>query len=246
MSLLVVAYLPPILAIVLILFTFLKDNSFKKPDAKLFCSFLLLLTLWLALLWVTDTTNDQLKSLILLKMALALGSFVPLAFFLFSQKFVGSNAKYINIAAYTISIFLAIASLLGGVIHSIEAGQVGVRIVSSTWLYSVQTIYTILLIGIGIFWMRSHVGKYKKEQVKIISIGAVIALIIGTVGANLINQTDGSNLLSPLAVSIFAVTSYIAVFKYKLFDVRLVVVRAVAYALLLLILGVVCDKCVFL
>ncbi len=235
MFLLVVAYLFPIAGLLFMLFLLIKGDIRQRPDVRTFCWFLSSLVLWLGLLWLTDQINNADKSLIFLRAALFVGSFVPLMFFIFSEKFIHSYNKLITFLVGLLSLFFAVISFTNLMISKIESGHTGIRITQSTVLYSLQSVYTILIFIISIIWMRVHrsrvSGKQINKQIRLMAYGAISSVIVGIIGGVVISQSDGSNLLSPLAVTLFATGAFFAIFKLGLFEIRLIVARSLAYIL---------------
>jgi hypothetical protein len=111
-------------------------------------------------------------------------------------------------------------------------GKFGIEVKNAGILYLAQSLYTIIVFGLSfiLMWINSyHINDLqKKKQVNLIIYSAITALIIGFIGA-IIPQIAGSNLLAPLAITIFAALTFFIIAKHSLFDVRLIVARSIAY-----------------
>jgi signal transduction histidine kinase len=130
-------------------------------------------------------------------------------------------------------------SLTHLVIPSISRGTIGINISNPNILYISQTIYTVVAFGVSLLWLRHNETPDTKiktrNQIRIIIYGAILALIIGVIGG--LSKSSGGNLLSSLAVTVFATITFFAIFRHGLFDIQSFVMRAVGYSFTLVIIG---------
>ncbi len=240
MILLIIAYIIPIAVLVSMLIMLFQGNIRRQRDVITFQAFLLILVFWLIFLWLTDLFNQPDISLKLLRFALMFGSFAPAFFFVFSEQFIHRSSKLINVLFFTVSTAFAILSLSPLMVGSVKKGSLGVLLLNPTKIYALQTLYTIIALGFSYIWLRRAIRRTSRsntaEQIRIIGVGMLLALLVGVVGGYVLN-TSGSNLLLPLAVVIFAGCIFLAIFRHGLFDIRLLVARSSAYLLSLLSLG---------
>lgn len=220
----------------------------KRKDVVYFSAFLCSLIVWLSLLWVADLVNEGGTSLVFLRIALGVGSFAPLFFFVFAEKFASAyNATLTWLFAAMATLF-GVLSLTNLMVPSLSKGEIGVHLDVVTPIYSLQTLYTFVVFATSIFWIRKHIDKENvkaQKQARLIALFALLAVIIGILGGTVISKSEGSNLLSPLAVTIFAAGSFIAIFKHGLFDIRLIVARFTAYVFLIATLSGIYALAVF-
>lgn len=233
MFLLTVAYLIPVASLLFMFFVLLRGDMRKQADARAFRVFLASLILWLSFLWFADQINHSESSIGFLKIAVFIGSFAPVTFFIFCQYFVRSFSKIITLLFLFIASIFALLALSNLMIIRLERGEVGIQIAEATPLYGLQTLYTAFAFGVSFLWLRikAHQDHDPRigNQVRFIIAGAIAALVVGSIGGFL--NISGSNLLSPLAVAIFAASAFFAIFRHGLFDIRLVVARSAAYLL---------------
>jgi len=243
MSILTIAYLLPLVALAFMLWVLLTGDIRKTKEGRYFRLFLFNLIIWLGFLWIADLLNSN-DSLMFLKLALCAGSFAPLTFFVFCQQFSGKLNRIATSVTALASLLFAMLSLSNLLVVSVESGEIGIKIEDATALYSLQTVYTILAFGASFVWLRIKARKSDDarviNQVRFITYGAILALAVGVIGGSI--NASGTNLLSPLAITIFAATGFLAIFRHGLFDIRLVVARSIAY---LLTLGIITAIFIF-
>lgn len=247
MWLLLITYLLPVITLIIMFWILLTGDIRRTTDVKFFQLFLVNLIAWLALLWSADMYNDSTHSLYLLRLALFAGSFAPLAFYLFSQAFVSNFSKLITGLFMLLASSFGVLSLTGFMISGVETGNIGVKVTQYTSLYFLQTIYTILAFGVSFLWLKLSANKkgdfHAASQVRYITLGAIFGLAIGIIGGTI--HTSGTNLLSPMAVTVFAAGAFFAIVRHGLFEIRLVVARSIAYVLSLGIITVAFSFLVF-
>ncbi len=231
---LTIAYSVPILVLVFMFLVLMRSHARKRQEVKYFGYFLVTLIVWLVLLWISDELNNS-NSLFTLNVAIFVGSFAPLLLFLFAEKYVGVTSRLVNSLLIATSILFALSSVLGWMALEVSSGSTGVNIKSSSILYVLQGFYTIAVFAFAIVWIKYFAKKEKNKdllrQSQYIILATILSGLIGIVGGLLFSNVGGSNLLSPVAVTVFVAGAFIAIFKHRLFDVRLVVARTVGYAL---------------
>jgi len=239
MLLTAVSYVLPISGLLFVLAVISRGDVKRENYLQAFRLFVLTLILWLGLLFITDSMNTPGIGVYTLRMALFVGSFAPVLLFIFAQQFIKQFNNKITLMLFVIASFFAVFSITNLMIINVSKGLYGLSITRSGSLYILQTVYTILAFALSLVWMRSTKDYQKdnkvKNQIQIIVLGAVVGLLIGVAGGLL--RTSGSNLLSPLAVTLFAISIYFAIFRGGLFDVRTFVIRALSYSLTIVIIG---------
>ena len=242
MSILTIAYFLPILVLVFMFLVLVRSEARKRQEVKYFGYFLVTLIAWLIMLWVSDELNNE-KSLFTLNIAVFIGSFAPLFLFLFAEEYVGIVSKLVSRLLAIITLFFALSSLLGWMFFEVSSGPTGIIIKSSSLLYSLQSLYTILVFIFAIIWIMFYAKKSNNKDIlrktKYIIVSTVISGSIGILGGLIISGVGGSNLLSPVAVTVFVTGSFLAIFRHGLFDIRLVVARTIGYILSIGVLALV-------
>ncbi|HEY4963803.1 MAG TPA: ATP-binding protein [Candidatus Saccharimonadales bacterium] len=236
-----VSYVLPLFALLFILIVISRVSVKGEEYLQVFRLFILSLMIWLGLLFITDAIDNPKTGIYTLKLALLAGSFVAPIFFLFAQRFAGKFNVIVTALIFLSLTIFAVTSLTNLMVSVVVKGEYGLNILQSGILYSLQTIWTLLIFAISLLWIR-FMGNYKsdnivKNQTRIIILGTVFSIVIGLAGGLL--NTSGSNLLSPLAITTLAIATFLAIFKGGLFDVKTFVVRAVSYSTVIIIVGLI-------
>jgi signal transduction histidine kinase len=239
MLLTVVSYVLPISALLIVLTVISRGDVKRENYLQTFRWFIIILIAWLGFLFITDGINTPSISIYTLRVALFVGSFAPFFLFIFAQQFIKKFNRIITLVLLFVASSFAILSITNLIIIDVSKGIYGLNITKSSILYVLQTIYTILAFGLSLLWMRSTADYQKdnkiKNQIQIITFGAIVGLLIGIAGAFL--KTTGGNLLSPLAVTFFGTAIYFAIFRGGLFDARTFVIRALGYSFTIVVVG---------
>ncbi len=210
---------------------------FRNPKAEINRSFFIVsifLSLWGISSLISDSTGNYELSRITSQLAYGLSFLAFVAIWLFSIAFSGRNKKLGNSWIVLISIPLTIlfSTTLVYDLTSINSYETGI-------LYTpyVVLVASLLLFSIKNFVYATKNGKGKqKNQAQIILFGlgvlSFFALMTNAVLPVLINiNSDKITRIGPLFTLIFAGILAFAILKHKLFDIRLVVVRALGYVL---------------
>lgn len=119
----------------------------------------------------------------------------------------------------------------------------GKEVVLNKFPYMAYSLFVVLtfLESLRMFYLNSRklVGLYK-AQAKLLFVGIFISAIFGVL-FNLILPGVGNYQLihlGPLATNFFLITIAYSIIRYKMFDVKLIIVRSVAYALSLFVVAV--------
>lgn len=236
--LLIIAYLVPILAMIIMLIALLQGESRHQELTASFRILLMALIVWLSLLWVTDQINNPPISLITIRMALVVGSFVPALFFYFSTVLIRRRNPLIQTTLYIVSIIFAALSLTPYMVSYVEKGSLGISIPQESVAYLLQAAYEVLVLMLTYLWVKHYsknLDERSKNQIRAMGVGLGVTLSLGLAGA-LIRQA-GNHLVLPIALTIFAGSMFIAIFKHGLFDIRLIVARSIAYIFSLAAVG---------
>lgn len=133
-------------------------------------------------------------------------------------------------------IILIVSGLAPGAIQKVEVVE-GSITVSTGLAYTVQTIVAVglLLVSVAIFlWGYRKFDKSQKAATNYLLTGILIALVSNFVTGFILSENAGVQFLGPLSILIMTALVAYAITKHKLFDIRLIVARALGYALTLL------------
>lgn len=222
----------------------------KNPRSRLHLIFYALATvlgLWLFALFLGDLTISHDFSLWALRAGSLIGILLGPFMVLFGLYFPVKIQKPANGLLFTIwlitGIFMALA-LTNIIIPDIEFMH------HTAQPKNLNTAYTLQSLFLGITWLIglaylirkfSRVSPRERAQIRLVFIGIVIMLIVN-MGTGFIMTALGisnnySNVAGSLAVLAFVITTAYAIVKYRLFDIRLVVVRLIGYIITVLIVA---------
>ena len=237
--LIIIAYLIPLLALLIMLIILLQGKSRHQNLTASFRLLLVTLILWTALLWISDQLNNPPESIIALRFALALANVVPAVFFYLGTRIINRSNRKILLVYLTFSLIFVVLSFSPYMVRSIIKGQHGVAMPHLTIAFYCQSAYMFVGFVFTYLWIRYKTYQFDKKnipQIKAMGNGMIGALIIGTIGGLL--SPSGSHLVLPDAMTILAISMFIAIFRHGLFDIRLIVARSVAYIFSLTAIGV--------
>lgn len=246
------SYIPAATGII-ILGLFVLLNNPKRKMNRYFFIFNLSIFVWLLTLFFADISVSEAVAIWLLRFALFSGTFVFLAFLYFSFCFPSDTRISKNVKIF-LSAPLVIAALLSftpAAIGSVEITEFGAQPKDIGLIYTLTDILSILYIVIGIIFILAKYKKYnspQKLQTKIFISGLSIAVLAniftGFIFTHL-NINSSATYLGGFSLLIFSCFMAYAIVKHKLFDVRLIVARALAYTLLVGTLSAVYTIAVF-
>lgn len=240
MELIFISYLPSIVGLYLVGLAIYFNNP-NSPINKFFTAFVFSSATWQLFLLLGDLTSDPAQALLMLRIAIAVGTPFGLFFLVFCDIFPSIELRKISnrtwVILSVINIIFCGLSLTPYMVHSIIRNDGGIDIGDATFLYSLQSIVIIVEMFWGIVTVvrkRNTSDSVHRAQIRMIAFGAFVATLVNAVtGFVLVLLNVSGVLLTPLAglsfltVSIFA---WIAMTRYSMFQVRSVVARAVAYA----------------
>jgi signal transduction histidine kinase len=141
---------------------------------------------------------------------------------------------------FVVGFVAAITSCIPGIVATgVTADD---KIISNPLPLLLYGIYLLGYMGAGIItlvWARAHAKGVEQGRLGIVLYGLVIAAAVGLF-FNLVLPVFGNYSfvkVGPVASLIFVATSTYAIVRHKLFDIKLAVVRTIAYALSLFTLG---------
>lgn len=237
--LILIAYLIPIFAMLVMLVILMQGESRHMQLTVSFRVLLIFLISWLTLLWLADQINNPPISIVLVRLALCIASFAPAIFYYFGTRLINSSNKRILITLIAISFVFGVLSLSPYLITSVDKGTVGISIPQESIAYILQTAYSATVLVFTYIWLRKeahHLDQKNVAQIKAMGNGLIAALLLGLLGG--VVRQAANHLILPLALTIFAASMFIAIFKHGLFDIRSIVARSVAYIFSLLAVGV--------
>ncbi|MBX6334318.1 hypothetical protein IRY61_03200, partial [Candidatus Saccharibacteria bacterium] len=179
--------------------------------------------------------------------------FVDAFYFAASRRF-----KKFNLATVVLSVIASIVALtdlnVSGVTPRLEQGEViGYNVIPGK--LSLLIVATLLLLSIGLLMRLLFAYKRtepdKKKPLRLIlqalTVAIVVSLLTNLFAPLVIGGSTIANIISNMAIVVFISTLAYSVLRYSFLDIRLVVVKSLAYVVgLLIILAVVASLSVLL
>lgn len=221
-------------------------NNRKSQRNRIFAAFMLSVDLWVIALAVADNTNSLVVAEFASRLAFAAASIVFLFVAYLALVFSRKSAKNSPLSAILVVPALALVATaptkLSVVSVSIE--RYGASVVGGL-AYQIFSIYALIYLVIALVLLNSGLKRAngsEKQQIRYLMYG----LILSTFFALLTNLVFVDYAyLGPPSLLIFALSTTVAIVRHRLFDVRLIVARSVAYILLLGTLAVLYGGALF-
>ncbi|HSW99846.1 MAG TPA: ATP-binding protein [Patescibacteria group bacterium] len=217
---------------------FIYASNTRKPVNRALSFFLFSIALWLASNLFTNLSADPRQALWFARTTLIGGSLIPLAFVIFCKiytrqtPFTRSDAALLSVTPATI--ISTLATRLN--IVSIQAyGKETATGAIYFLLVPMAIAYFVWGLSMLIRYYRYTKKPIERAQLRYIFAGIILAFV-PIVVANGILPSFGNNvgiLYAPNAAVLLAIFMAIAIVKHRLLDIRLIVARSLAYALVL-------------
>ncbi len=234
----IIAYLTPIAGILLISAFVLARN--KSLLFRLFSVVTILIALWLFFQFLTAIFINSPYALLLLEIGTVVPNFLVVAFVQFSSEY--SYKKLSNkrlLLLLTPAVIMTPLSFMGLIISNVKVSGNSFETTAGSF-YLIQTIY---LIGYFLYALSMIVHEYRKAkgvrktQTGLILLSFLIPIIIIFITGYVLVESPVAQLFGPSAFLILVGIIAYAIVKHKLFDIRLVVARSLAYLGALMTLG---------
>ncbi|MCE7936854.1 hypothetical protein DYH10_03675 [Candidatus Saccharibacteria bacterium CPR2] len=238
MILLALSYVPTLILLVILAVFILQKNS-KDRKNRIFALILLFVALWLVSLYIADSSSNLSLSLVSLRFAMFFTNIIPPLFILFAFSFPNYQkiSKLLTVLIILPSVVLAPLSLTDLVVREVghdlmvaEPKNVGLMY---TLILTYFFIYNLAALFILIKKHKYATGS-EKAQIKLIFISALVAILLNLVGNYLfvlLGISEFAVLLNGPSIVLLAIGITYAIIRHKLFDIRLIVARSVAYVL---------------
>lgn len=239
MSIIMLAYLPALLGIGAIALLVFSRRSSARATYNSFVAALVFILIW-QLTQMISLSMSGTGALYMVRFSLAVANFMTPSLLLFALLFPKgmtlSHQRRLWLV-FVPALILFPLSFSPDMVSSVYY-QETVQYLKTGTIYNLQTIYTVLytfaMVVILLFKATRRTGNERSATV-LIAIGLLVPLLVGAALNYL--TLDGSSLILYLYPASFfvmaAIISY-AMFKYRLFDIKLAAVRSLAYILSLL------------
>lgn len=235
--------------VLLLLATVVVYSNYQAAANRWLGAFIISGLLWLLANSLADLRyQHESEFLLFTRLALIGSSLIPLAFVMFCASFTRHKFSTRTKLLYTlpvVGLLLTVPTPLN--IVSVRSADLYVE--PGPAYYGMLTIL-VLYVTIGIIMLVRDYRvsqRLRRQQLYYILLGTVLTVIPGALFNNVLPLMGYSQAASygPAAVIFFAIFTSLAIIKHRLFDVRLVIARSLAYAGSLLFLGLVYGLLVF-
>ncbi len=233
-----VSYVPAIAGLIAMgLIVFL--NNRKAAINLTYFAFTTSAAIWLSFLYLADITSSQSIALLGLRFALASGLIMSFSFFLFAQHFVVFTPinRFIRIAYLSIFVFLTVACFTPLIIPAVNLTSNGAQPTGIGLGYTLLNGFVFLGIASGVSILIYKYRKAKaaeKNQLSFVLAGAFIAISVN-VAINYfltIYLPQAANYsLAGFSVLVMALCFAYVIIWHRLFNIRSIVARSLAYIL---------------
>jgi len=208
----------------------------KEAEYKYFAIFAILLNFWLIMQLLSQLLpgSSGISTTTLLRFSVSTGPFFALYFFFFATQYVGARIK--KTPHLILPVVLAIVSIFTSlVVESASASVKGITLGVGPLYYIVAGLMVgYVLVAIGYILKRNLakevIDASKKQANLILTVGVLQAIGMVLVASTLLAEEPLSQVLIPLSLFVMVVIFGYAIVRHRLFDIRLVAVRALAYS----------------
>lgn len=227
-------------------FAALARKGYRNLTHVLFAFFSVLIAIWIISNHISnDTTISRGLALIANYTVLASALAVVAILMLFIVRLAEAN-RLQRIASNSLP-FISLVIMLCFtplMVKNIEVqGEVyAISFGIAVWLYGLSLLGILIMIGYGLYHGLKHSSGLRRQQLLSITYGLAISLPLIITFAFVVPVTTGIFALTEFAITptiILVISLYFSVVKYRLFDIRIAVVRTGAYVLSLVTLAAV-------
>ena len=239
MKFIFLSYFPSIIGLLLLGAVAYVNNPRQRLN-QLFSFFTFSVASWLLALYCADSAHSDTVALWSLRVAMLLGSVIGFSFLLLSDSFPSPDKKHLGKrATYALGLMALIFMVLaltkfmsGGIKHT----DSGTTLESLTIVYSLQTLSLFLQMAVGIIFVvrrRKTATAVQRAQIRLFVFGMICAIILGSLpGFVFILFSIESNLsafLTGASFFVFGLCVWTAITRHRMFNVRSLVARSIAY-----------------
>lgn len=229
-------YIPVVLGVgALSLIVFIKNP--KNPVNRIYFIFSIIVFLWIAFLFIADTSKIVGLSTFFVRSAVVLSSLLPLFFLWFSYIFPNYRpVRTLYLILFSIiPIIFVLTAFSGMQVIDVDLKPWGAEVVRSGPLYLIQPVYILFYFGLSTYLLYKksrHSKGQQRSQINLIIFGTLFALIVNIITNNILVALGSSKywvLVGTASFLVFVGCIAYAIIRHKLFDIRAVVARAVTY-----------------
>ncbi|HEX7633078.1 MAG TPA: ATP-binding protein [Candidatus Saccharimonadales bacterium] len=208
-----------------------------RRTSRYFLAFIIVLLLWLFPQFLAQFIfyNDESIANIFLRISLLISGFVVPFLGLFIRELLrGKKVAALRMLSFILPILGVLTAFSPLTINS---SINGIAVTSSAPFYYLLIYGVFLGFIISIFSIRRYERASKnntndKRAMYYLRQSLLLAVGLNIIGAAFFSNSEWSQVLTPLSMAVMTSIIYIAIFKHRLFDIRLIVTRTIAYLLL--------------
>lgn len=201
-----------------------------------FANLVALIASWLLLQWVGGLLGGE-KGELLIRASVGISSYVVLSFLKFVYEYCGEQINTnINTLLNLISAIFFVISIFGVSVIGVEFNDYSPSISSVSFTYYLQITFIIFLAFMATLKLGKRIKKDNSDADKLLVTGLLQALITSVFVSTLFASSNEAQILIPLSLLLMCFIVYYAIARHKLFDIRRVIARAMAYGLSLIII----------
>lgn len=232
----------------LVLLVLVLAKNWRNPINQSFSLVLLGMILWIGSIYLMNISANVQNILLYSRLSFVGSSIIPTAFLLFCESFPKKPgvlvSLFLKIVLFMLMFGFIVSAPTNFLIQNV-AVENSINKFTYTPYYPSFLIYITLVLTYAFFilWKKykTSIG-ISKQQIFYIFFGSIISAIL-SITTNLLLpifiKNDQLASFGPLAILIFAGTSYYAIIAHRLFDIKVIIRRTVVYSVLLaFVLGV--------
>ncbi len=208
----------------------------REAEYAYFTIFATLLNLWLILQFLAQLlSGDQLVSAtLLLRLSVAVSPFFTLYFFFFATRYVGVQIKKLpHLILPALAAIISVSTNL--VVESASASTYGISLQIGPLYYLAIVLLAGYALAAIIYIVRENklknaLNSSRRQANIILAVGVLQALGFAVIASTWLAQEPLSQALIPFSLLLMVVIFSYAIIRHRLFDIRLVAVRALAYS----------------
>lgn len=209
---------------------------------KAFALFTFFLGMWVLLQFVAQLLYATMPSVAeaAFQLALTLPAFFAVEFYHFTVRYADrlSSERRGDWRGYVVPLLFVPMAFVPGLLYTkVTLSEAGI-VVDANWMYWILILFVVAYLGLGI-WRLSHYMKHNpssdaRYRTRFLLIGVVAAAVVILGAIVFFPDVVISQLSIPLGVLAMVSCIGYAIIKHRLFDIRLVAVRLLAYVLSLI------------
>lgn len=235
LSLRIITYLASAIILFGIGIFVLLNNSKSKSNRWLF-SFVLTVIIWILALNFADNFNNQQLAFQASRVAFGIGGFIFFSLYQFTRYFprdISQKTRFLSILLFISAVMFLAVSPTSLAVKEVKILSYGAEVIGGA-LYPYLAGNVLIAFGLCIYNLvrsRKVANAVEKQQLRFMSFGLVAFAFVALM-TNLFLVIIGFSelgFLGPPSVLLFVLPTSYAIIRHRLFDIRAVVARSVAY-----------------